>query len=185
MIAGVQGAEVVSVSRDPGHHFSKVPVDQIQLRAGHGVEGDAHAGATVRHRSRVAADPSQPNLRQVHLLHVGFLTEARSHGYDVLPGDLGENVLTDGIDLLQLPKDTELRLGPDAVVRITGLRNPCWQIDRFRKGLLRLAVERSPEGEVIRKAGVMSVVTASGSVAAGDRISVVLPPPPHRRLDRV
>ncbi len=176
---------VISVARSPEHGFSKVSTDSVRLVAGFGVEGDAHAGATVQHRSRVAADPTQPNLRQVHLLQRELLVEATGAGYAVGPGDLGENILTDGIDLLGLPRDTLLRIGPHAVVRVTGLRNPCWQIDAFRKGLLALAVRRDAHGRVVRRAGVMGVVTADGVVAPGDPVRVELPAPPHRALDRV
>ncbi|MDP3892048.1 MOSC domain-containing protein [Nocardioides sp.] len=176
---------VRSVSRSHEHRFSKEPVLSIVLRAGFGVEGDAHAGATVQHRSRVAADPTQPNLRQVHLLPSEFLADVREQGYAVGAGDLGENVLTDGLDLLALPRDTLLRLGPDAVVRITGLRNPCSQIDHFRPGLLRLAVGREADGTIVRRAGVMGVVTAGGAVSPGHEIHIELPAPPHHRLERV
>jgi MOSC domain-containing protein YiiM len=178
-------ATVSSVAKDGQHRFSKRPEDRIVLVEGHGVDGDAHAGPTVQHRSRVAADPTQPNLRQVHLLQSEFLSTAREAGFEVAPGDLGENILTSGIDLLALPCDTLLRIGRDAVVRVTGLRNPCRQIDDFRKGLLGLAVGRGLDGEVVRRAGVMAVVTASGSVTVGDPITAVLPPEPHQRLVRV
>lgn len=181
----VTAGTVVSVARDSRHRFSKTPVDRVTLRAGFGVEGDAHAGATVRHRSRVAVDPTQPNLRQVHLLDAGFLRIARAHGFELAPGDMGENVLAEGLDLLSLPRETLLQLGPEAAVRVTGLRNPCWQIDEFAKGLLRLAVSRNEDGEIVRKAGIMGVVTASGTVTPGDRITVTLPPEPHQPLDRV
>lgn len=173
---------MVGVAKDDRHRFSKAPHEQIMLVAGIGVEGDAHAGRTVKHRSRAARDPSQPNLRQVHLIPVQFLEEARSRGFDVGPGDMGENVLTAGIDLLGLPLDARLRIGADAVVRVTGLRNPCVQIDRFRRGLLELAVARDESGDVVRKAGVMSVVEQGGVVRPGDRIQVELPNGPHRRL---
>ena len=178
-------AVVAGLAKDGQHRFSKVPQEQVVLVEGHGVEDDAHAGTTVQHRSRVAADPSQPNLRQVHLLAAEFLDDARQHGYDVGTGDLGENVLTSGVDLIALPRDTLLHLGPDAVVRVTGLRNPCAQIDGFRTGLLRLAVGRDDAGEVVRKAGVMGVVVAGGVVRVGDPIAVVTPPEPHHRLERV
>lgn len=185
MMCFVGDGVVRSVSRSQEHRFSKEPMLSITLRAGFGVEGDAHAGATVQHRSRVAADPTQPNLRQVHLLQYEFLADARKHGYVVKAGDMGENILTDGLNLLALPRDTLLRLGPDAVVRITGLRNPCRQIDHFEQGLLRLAVGRDADGSIVRRAGVMGVVTAGGAVSPGDQIHIDLPAPPHHRLDRV
>lgn len=179
------GAVVVGVARDATHRFSKVPLDAVELVAGHGVLGDAHAGPTVKHRSRVAKDPTQPNLRQVHLIHREFLDLAREHGYELGPGDLGENVLTAGVDLLDLPRGTLLRLGPDAIVRVTGLRNPCHQIDDFRKGLLRLAVTRDEVGQIVRRTGVMSVVEVGGTVRIGDPVTVTLPAPPHEALEPV
>jgi MOSC domain-containing protein YiiM len=178
-------AVVLAVCRDDQHRFSKRPASSVRLIAGAGVEGDAHAGTTVKHRSRVAVDPSRPNLRQVHLLPVEFHDEAREHGYALGPGDLGENVLTSGLDLLTLPRDTLLRLGTEAVVRVTGLRNPCRQIDAFRPGLLRLAVRRDEDGQVLRRAGVMSVVVAGGTVAPGVPIDVVVPRQPHHSLEPV
>src|SRR5689334_12950993 len=144
---------VLGVSKDGQHRFSKQPCESITLLAGLGVAGDAHAGVTVQHRSRVAADPTQPNLRQVHLIQSEFFAEAREHGYELYPGSLGENVLTAGLDLLSLPRDTRLHLGEQAVVLVTGLRNPCQQINGFRPGLLNLAVSRGDNGEITRKAG--------------------------------
>ncbi len=176
---------VVGVSKDPTHRFSKVPATHIELVAGHGVVGDAHAGPTVKHRSRVKRNPEQPNLRQVHLIHTEFLDLAREHGYELDAGDLGENVLTRGVDLLDLPQGTLLRLGPDAVVRVTGLRNPCHQIDDFRAGLLKLAVTRDEAGEIVRRTGVMSVVEVGGVVRPGDRVEVTLPAEPHLPLEPV
>ncbi|WP_323013856.1 MOSC domain-containing protein [Devosia sp.] len=176
---------VVSVSRDPGHHFSKPVVPEIRLLAGLGVEGDAHAGSTVKHRSRVRVDPTQPNLRQVHLLHHELFDELQAKGFAVAPGDLGENVVVEGIDLLALPVDTELHLGQEAVVRLTGLRNPCAQIENFKKGLLEAVLDRDADGGLIRKAGVMSVVVTGGVVRVGDGVKVVKPPLPHRAMERV
>jgi len=136
------------------------------------VDGDAHAGRTVQHRSRMARDPAQPNLRQVHLLHAELFDEVASAGYEVEPGQMGENVTTRGIDLLGLPTGTLLRLGDEAVVRVTGLRNPCQQINDFEPGLLRAVLGRAEDGSVERKGGVMAVVVAGGTVRAGDRIRV-------------
>jgi len=176
---------VLAVAKDGQHRFRKVPKDEVTLVAGLGVEGDAHAGVTVQHRSRVTVDPTQPNLRQVHLLASEFLDEARRAGFAVGPGDMGENVLTFGVDLLGLPTGTLLRIGPAAVVRLTGLRNPCAQINGFRSGLLKLAVGRDDSGDVVRRAGVMAVVVDGGTVRPGDRIVLELPEAPHRRLECV
>ncbi|TWX38765.1 MOSC domain-containing protein [Frigoribacterium sp. ACAM 257] len=178
-------ASVVSVSRDPEHRFSKPVVDDIVLVAGLGVEGDAHAGTTVQHRSRVARDPSQPNLRQVHLVHAELFGEVQGSGFEVAPGELGENVTTRGVDLLGLPRGAVLRLGPDAVVEITGLRNPCVQIDGLESGLMRELVTRDDEGRVVRRAGVMAVVLVGGRVAPGDDVSVELPQGEHEALQPV
>jgi MOSC domain-containing protein YiiM len=175
----------VSVSRDRGHHFSKRPVDAIRLLEGLGVEGDAHCGVTVQHRSRVAQDPTQPNLRQVHLMHVELFDELRAKGFEVAPGDLGENIVTRGIALLDLPVGTELQIGASAVVRLTGLRNPCAQIDQFQRGLMAAVLDRDADGRLVRKAGVMSIVLCGGVVRPDDAIVVTLPAEPHRRLERV
>jgi MOSC domain-containing protein YiiM len=182
---GEIGARVVSVNASAVHEFSKSPRPVIRLLEGLGVEGDAHCGTTVRHRSRVARDPSQPNLRQVHLVHTELFDEVARAGLVVGPGDLGENVTTAGVDLLGLPRDTVLLLGDTAEVVVTGLRNPCWQIDGFRPGLLAHMVARDEHGRTVRKAGVMAVVRRSGLVRAGDPLTVVLPDPPHHRLERV
>lgn len=178
-------ATVTAVSSDTDHRFSKPNRSGITLLAGLGVEGDAHLGVTVQHLSRVAQDPTQPNLRQVHLIASELFDELGEAGYSVAPGDLGENVTTRGIDLLALPTGARLHLGSDAVVEITGLRNPCLQIDRFRTGLLKQVVGRDASGEVVRKAGVMAVVLASGTLRPGDPVAVELPDPPHRPLERV
>ena len=178
-------ARVVAVHRSSSHHFSKDAEDAITLVEGLGVEGDAHAGATVKHRSRVARDPSVPNLRQVHLLHAELFDELVAKDHAVFPGDMGENVTTRGIDLLALPVGTVLRLGDDAEVEITGLRNPCSQIDKFQKGLMAAVLDRDAQGGLVRKAGVMAVVRRGGIVRAHDTISVHLPPTPHKALEPV
>ena len=176
---------IVSVSRDGAHRFSKDVVADICLIAGLGVEGDAHLGETVQHRSRVAVDPGQPNLRQVHLLAAELLDELAGQGFDVAPAQLGENVTTRGIDLIGLPQGTRLQLGDEAVVEITGLRNPCGQIEAFMPGLLKAVLGMGPDGAVVRKAGVMGVALAGGILRPGDPIVVELPPKPHVPLERV
>ncbi|MET9494684.1 MOSC domain-containing protein [Streptomyces sp. NPDC006552] len=186
-MSGFDGAIVTAVSSNGTYSFTKPARDSITLLAGLGVEGDVHAGVTVKHRSRVAKDPTQPNLRQVHLMHEELFTEVAGAGHRVAPGELGENVTTRGIDLLALPTGTLLHLGDGgAVVEITGLRNPCTQIDRFQPGLLKRVVGRDPAtGAVVRKAGVMSVVREGGTVRPGDAIRVQLPAEPHRPLEKV
>ncbi|WP_207507649.1 MOSC domain-containing protein [Klenkia brasiliensis] len=176
---------VVAVALDHSHRFSKRTVDDITLLEGLGVRGDAHAGVTVQHRSRVAADPTQPNLRQVHLIHAELHDELRTTGYDLEPGHLGENVTTRGIDLLALPRRTTLVFPSGAAIEVTGLRNPCRQIDDFRPGLLGAVVSRDDQGVLQRRAGIMGVVAAGGVVRCGDPITVELPPGPHQALDRV
>lgn len=176
---------VESVNAAPGHTFSKAVLPTVRLIAGVGVEGDAHAGATVKHRSRVRQDPTQPNLRQVHLIHAELLDELAAQGFTVRPGDLGENVLTRGVELLGLPRGAQLHLGPEAVVEVTGLRNPCAQIEAFQPGLLRAVLDTDAQGNPVRKAGVMGVVLRGGEVRPGDAVRVVLPAGPHRPLDRV
>jgi 8-oxo-dGTP pyrophosphatase MutT (NUDIX family) len=176
---------VLGVSVSPEHGFSKPSQSRILLRAGHGVVGDAHAGVTVQHRSRVARDPTQPNLRQVHLIHGELHDELRFAGFDVTPGMLGENVTTLGLDLLALPAGSRLHLGETAVVEITGLRNPCAQLDGIQPGLMAATLDRDADGRLIRKAGVMAIVVADGEVRPDDAIRLELPGGPARPLEPV
>jgi len=157
----------------------------IRLLEGLGVEGDAHAGTTVKHRSRVRQDPTQPNLRQVHLIHAELHDELRAKGFELAPGQMGENITTRGIDLLSLPKGALLHIGDEATVEVTGLRNPCTQLDRIRPGLMAAVLDRDVNGSLVRKAGIMGIVLRSGLVKAGDAIRVVLPAGPFVALDRV
>ena len=176
---------VTAVSRSPTHTFSKRNVGSIRLLAGLGVEDDAHLGRTVKHRSRVARDPTKPNLRQVHLIHAELHDELRAAGFVVSAGEMGENVTTRGVDLLGLATGTRLHLGDSAVVEITGLRNPCGQLDRFQKGLMAAVLARDPQGNLVRKAGIMAVVLSDGEVRAGDTIGVELPAQQRRALEPV
>jgi MOSC domain-containing protein YiiM len=176
---------VVAVCRSAGHVFSKPPVDHVVLLEGLGVEGDAHAGVTVQHLSRVRQDPTQPNLRQVHLIHRELFEELAAAGHRVAPGEMGENVTTEGVDLLALPEGTVLRLGPTARVRVTGLRNPCHQLNGLSEGLMKELVFTDAQGQVVRKAGVMAVVERGGVVRAGDPVGVELPAGEHRPLVKV
>lgn len=173
---------IVAVSRSAGHTFRKETQQSIMLVVGEGVEGDAHQGVTVRHRSRVAKDPTQPNLRQVHVIHEELFEELATRGFEVRPGDLGENVTTRGVDLLALPVGARLRLGDAAVVEVTGLRNPCAQIDAFQSGLTKAVLDRDSHGNLVRKTGVMGVVVCGGAVCVGDPVRIALPAPPHRAL---
>ena len=176
---------VAAVCRGVTHDFSKPVRDAIWLVPGLGIEGDAHLGARVQHRSRVARDPTQPNLRQVHLLHEELHVELRAAGFAVAPGGMGENVTTRGLDLLGLPAGTHLHLGETAVVEVTGLRNPCRQLDHFRPGLMAAVLGRDAQGRLVRKAGIMGIVLAGGVLRPGDPIRVELPPAPHRPLEPV
>lgn len=176
---------VTAVSRSAEHTVSKQNERRIRLLAGLGVEGDAHCGATVKHRSRLALTPNKPNLRQVHVMHEELHEELRAAGFTVRPGLLGENVTTGRVDLLGLPAGTRLRLGDDAVVEVTGLRNPCTQLDGIQPGLMAATLGRDEDGGLIRKAGVMGVVMAGGDVRPGDAVRVELPPPPHHPLEPV
>lgn len=176
---------VEQVCSSPTHTLKKPTRKSIRILTGLGVEGDAHLGETVKHRSRVRRDPTQPNLRQIHLIHAELHDELAEKGMPVGPGEMGENITTRGIDLLGLPLDTVLSIGDDVRVRVTGLRNPCSQLDTIYDGLMAATLDRTKDGELIRKAGIMSVVVRGGTVQAGDTIFVELPPEPHRPLDRV
>jgi MOSC domain-containing protein YiiM len=173
---------VAAVSRSAKHTLAKPNEASIRLLTGLGVEGDAHLGITVKHRSRVARDPSQPNLRQVHLIHLELHDELREAGFTVSAGQMGENVSTRGVDLLGLPTGARLHLGGTAVVEVTGLRNPCAQLDRIQPGLMAATLGRDENGNLVRKAGIMGVVLAGGDVRPGDPIHVERPLQPHRPL---
>jgi len=176
---------VVAVAADDKHRFSKKALTKIRLLTGLGVEGDAHLGVTVKHRSRVRVDSSQPNLRQVHVMHAELFDELRNMGFEVGPADLGENVTTRGIDLLTLSRGTILKLGADVELEVTGLRNPCSQIEKYMPGLLKAVLYKDENGMLVRKTGIMTVVRKGGLVRAGDQINVVFPPPPFLALDVV
>jgi|SRR5690606_12455751 len=183
MIAEQTGT-VIAVSLSPKHTFSKENQDSIKLVKGLGVEGDAHFGSTVKHRSRVARDPNQPNLRQVHLMH-NELFEQLADKFNILPGQLGENITTTGINVLELPTDSILSIGESAIVKVTGLRNPCAQIDQFMPGLLKEVLDKDSDGNIIRKAGIMGIVLQSGEVKPGDTIRIQYPSKPYKKLERV
>ncbi|MDH7798245.1 MULTISPECIES: MOSC domain-containing protein [unclassified Beijerinckia] len=182
---GVVQGLVKAVSVSPRHAFSKANALSIRLIEGHGVDGDAHMGVTVKHRSRVAKNPQAPNLRQVHLMHAELFEELQAAGFSVAAGDMGENVTTRGVDLLSLPQGARLRLGDEAVVEVTGLRNPCGQIDKFQPGLMKAVLGRDADGGLIRKTGVMAIVLTGGEVRPGDAIAVELPQGEPRKLEPV
>jgi len=181
----MKNGKVHSLSISPQHTFSKALTQQVEVIKGIGLKGDAHAGIKVKHRSRVAKDPNQPNLRQVHLIHLELLKALAKKGYKVNPGDLGENITTVGIPLLDLPKDTILNIGTTVAIQITGLRNPCHQIDKFQKGLLKEVVGKNDTGDIIRMAGIMAIVLEGGTITINDEILVKLPAEPHQKLERV
>ena len=168
-------ARVAAVSFRRGHHFSKTPALTMRLLKGLGVEGDGHMGATIKHRARARWNPKLPNLRQVHLIHSELFNALREKGFEIKPGDLGENITTEGVDLLRLPAGARLHLGATAIVELTGLRNPCVLMDRFQPGLMAACLGKNADGAVIRKAGVMSVVIEGGDVRSGDAIRVEMP----------
>ena len=176
---------VIAVSRDDRHRFSKPVVDAITLVENWGVEGDVHGGPTTQHRYLVKKDPGRANLTQVHLIQQELFPELAERGFEVGPGNLGENVTTSGIDLLTLPLGTRLHLGPEAIVEVTGLRSPCSLINKFQAGLMKALIARDGDGHVIRKSGIMGVVVAGGSVQATDVVTVELPPEPWVELDVV
>jgi len=178
----MEKGKVISVSKSQKHTFNKYVNDKILLLEGLGVEGDAHMGEKVKHRSRVAKDPNQPNLRQVHLIHSELLDELKEKGFDVIAGQMGENITTKGIDLLNLPKDTLLSIGENAIIKVTGLRNPCKQINSIKTGLMAAVLDRDKEGNLIRKAGIMAIVIQGGEIGVGDKIIIQLPKEPHLKL---
>jgi len=173
------------LSKSKTHNFTKQNAGSLFLIEGQGVQGDAHRGETVKHRSRVRRDPTQPNLRQVHLIHLELIDQLREQGFGVEAGSMGENITTSGIDLLSLPTGTVLQIGQEAVIEVTGLRNPCAQLDGFQQGLMSAVLDRDENGNLIRKAGIMAIVKQGGLVSKGDAIEVQLPPKPHRPLEPV
>jgi MOSC domain-containing protein YiiM len=175
---------VIAVSLGAVHQFSKPVQKSIRLLVGLGVEGDAHLGVTVQHRSRIAKDPTQPNLRQVHLVQEELHDELRAGGLQIAPGAIGENITTRGIDLLALPRGARLHIG-DAVVGVTGLRDPCRQLNDYQAGLMAAVLDRDEQGNLVRKAGIMGIVLAAGEVRAGDPIRVELLPEHNQRLEPV
>ena len=178
-------AIVTAVHLSPTHTMSKPTAPAIHLIEGIGIDGDAHRGETVKHRSRVRRDPTTPNLRQVHLIHAELHDELRTRGYDIAPGQIGENITTRDLDLLALPAGARLHLGSDAIIEVTGLRNPCDQLEAIQPGLMQAVLDRDEDGNLIRKAGIMAIVLTGGTVTVGDTIEVELPSEPHRPLEPV
>ena len=177
--------KVTAVSKSAKHLLSKGSVQEIKLLKGLGVEGDAHMGKTVKHRSRVARDPNQPNLRQVHLIHSELHEELADSGFNILAGQMGENITTQGVALLELPRGAKLHIGDEAIVEVTGLRNPCHQLNSIQEGLMKAVLDRDEDGNLIRKSGIMGIVLRGGEIKVEDAIRVELPPPPFVRLERV
>ena len=178
-------ATIIGLASDSAHRFSKRPGAAVRLIAGQGVERDAHAGRLVQHLSRVAKDPAAANLRQVHLIHAELFDELAEKGFAIGPAQMGENITTRGIDLLGLARGTRLRLGAEAVIEITGLRNPCHQLDGLAPGLMNAVLDRAADGSVLRKCGVMAVVITGGTVALGDAIQLESLPLAYEPLEPV
>ena len=178
-------ATIIALSSDTAHRFSKQPCSALRLIAGLGIEGDAHAGVTVQHLSRIAKDPAAPNLRQIHLIHAELMDELASKGFLIAPGAMGENVTTRGIDLLALAQGTRLQLGCEVVIEITGLRNPCNQLNRLAPGLMNAVLDRAEDGSLIRKCGVMAVVVQGGQLEVSDAIEICSIPHPIMKLEVV
>jgi MOSC domain-containing protein YiiM len=183
-MTALNAGSVIAVSSSPTHTMSKPNQLSIRLLAGLGVENDAHQGVTVKHRSRVAQDPTQPNLHQVQLIHAELHDELRNKGFELSPGQMGENITTRGIDLLGLPRGTKLLMG-ETVLEVTGLRNPCTQLDGIQQGLMAAVLDRDAGGNLIRKAGIMTIVLQGGEIKSGDEIKVELPSEPYQKLERV
>jgi MOSC domain-containing protein YiiM len=176
---------VTAVSRSSRHTLVKTNRASVRLMAGLGIEGDAHQSTTVKHRSRVARNPAAPNLRQVHLIHAELHDELRQRGFEVNAGQMGENITTSGVNLLGLATGTRLYIGDTAIVEVTGLRNPCAQLDKIQPGLMAATLDRDAEGRLVRKAGIMGIVLATGEVRPGDPVRVEPPAPPRRPLSVV
>lgn len=181
----MKNGKVKALSLSNSHTFHKYSCDRIRLLKGLGVEGDAHSGASVKHRSRVAKDPTQPNLRQVHLIHSELFLELQEKGFTVRPGELGENITTQGIELLALPRGTILTIGEKAKIEITGLRNPCQQLNNFQAGLMQAVLDKDKNGNLIRKSGIMGIVLAGGEINLEDEIKIKWPQQPFEKLQRV
>jgi hypothetical protein len=180
----ISGSVIAVCSRD-AHLFSKENRVEIELIKNFGINGDAHAGMYVKHRSRVKKNPKQLNLRQVHLIPIELLNEMKQHRYDLHPGDLGENITTSGIDLINLPLNSQINIGEEVVLEVKGLRDPCKQIEAFKEGLLKKMITKDADGNLIRKTGIMTIVLEGGIVKPNDKIEVVLPKKPYHKLEVV
>lgn len=177
--------QVKALSRSAHHSMSKKNEESLQILTGLGVAGDAHMGEKVKHRSRVAKNPNQPNLRQVHLIHSELHSELLQKGFDIKAGEMGENITTEGIALLALPRNSILHIGAQVKIQVTGLRNPCDQLNGLQEGLMKAVLDKDKEGNLIRKAGIMGIVIQGGEIILGDPIEVSYPPKPYQALERV
>jgi len=177
--------KIIALSKNPIHNVSKQNHNELILLEGLGVEGDVHMGKTAKHRSRVAKNPLQPNLRQIHLIESELYEELKLKGFDIQPGQMGENITTSDLDLLKLPENTILKIGAQAEVLITGLRNPCNQLNGIQDGLMQAVIEKDSSGNLIRKAGIMGIVTKGGKVTLNDNIEVKFPSKPFVRLEKI
>jgi MOSC domain-containing protein YiiM len=174
-------SSVVAVHRKEEYGVFKEIQESVHLVKGFGVQGDAHMGTLVQHRYNKKQNPNQPNLRQVHLIQAELFDDLKELGLIVKPGEMGENITTRNIDIINLPLDTKLHLGDSAILQLTGLREPCGQLNTVQKGLKNAVLDESGKSRV----GVMSVVLRGGAVKADDLIRVELPSEPHQDLQPV
>lgn len=176
---------IEALHSSPSHSLKKETTSSLEIIKGLGVKGDAHMGAKIKHVYRVRKDPNEPNLRQVHIIHAELFDELKTKDFDISFGEMGENITCSGLDILSLPTDTELQMGVSTRLKVTGLRNPCAQLDSIKKGLMKACLDRNQSGEMIPKVGIMTIVLEGGIINQGDEIKVVFPPEPHRKLEAV
>ena len=114
-----------------------------------------------------------------------ILSELNDKGFSVIPGELGENITTQGIDLLSLPQGCQLHIGKTTIIELTALRNPCVQIENFQTGMLKEVISKDKQGKIMRKLGMMGVVLSGGHVQPNDEITIQLPEQPHKSLEYI
>jgi len=161
---------VLALCRNENPGIPKIQVDSIQLVEEFGVEGDYHAGKTIRHRYLAKKDPDQPNHRQVLLIDAKILGDLDQRGIRIIPGQMGENIVCYGIDVMLLEIGTRFTAG-EALLEITEARHPCHQLNDSHPDLYQAVIEEIG-GEEIYSAGVFARVIRGGNVDAGNSIFV-------------